>query len=206
MSVAIYMEGGGEKRGGTRAELRQGMEVFLAEIKDACRARRWHWKLVCCGPRNEAYRHFQNARAIRDHGIVVLLVDSEDPVGASSCSEHLSVRDAWDLGGVGEDAIHLMVQTMEAWIVADPDALGRYYGQGFQVNALPPRRNVEEVSKHEIAQALDRASQRTSKGKYQKIGHAKHLLQCIDPMTVRQRCPHCERLFETLLRLVRPLD
>ena len=206
MNVAIYMEGGGERRGGSRAELRQGMEVFLAEIKNACRARRWHWKLVCCGPRNEAYRHFRNARANRDPGIVVLLVDSEGPVGASSCAGHLAARDGWDLGRVGEDAIHLMVQTMEAWIVSDPDALGRYYGQGFQMGALPRRRNVEEVSKHDIAQALDRASQGTSKGKYQKIGHARHLLQRIDPMTARQRCPHCERLFETLLCLMRTAD
>lgn len=56
MSVAIYMEGGGDS-GGSRAELRRGMEVFLTEIKDACRERKMRWKLVCCGSRNDAYRN-----------------------------------------------------------------------------------------------------------------------------------------------------
>ena len=34
---------------------------------------------------------------------------------------HLTARDGWDLDGVDEDMIHLMVQTMEAWIVAGGD-------------------------------------------------------------------------------------
>ena len=149
MSVAIYMEGGGDSgdNGGSRAELRRGMEIFLTEIKEACRERNRRWKLVCCGSRNDAYRGFQNARARRDADIVVLLVDSEGPVGGLSCSAYLAKRDRWALDGVCEDAIHLMVQTMEAWIVADPDALSAYFGQGFQANALPRRPNLEEVEK-----------------------------------------------------------
>ena len=205
MSVAIYMEGGGDN-GGSRAELRRGMEIFLTEIKDACRERNRHWKLVCCGSRNDAYRGFQNARARRDADLVVLLVDAEGPVGGLSCSAYLTKRDRWALDGVCEDAIHLMVQTMEAWIVADPDALSAYFGQGFQANALPRRPNLEEVEKVDIARALDRATQRTSKGKYHKIRHVRRILQSVEPMAVRRRCPHCERLFEKLLRLVRSPD
>ena len=159
MNLAIYMEGGGGKRGSSRAELRQGMEVFLAEIKDACRVRRWHWKLVCCGSRNEAHRQFQNARTNRNAGLVVLLVDSEGPVGAWSYSAHLTARDGWGLDDIDDDVVHLMTQTMETWIVADSDALGRYYHQGFYRNALPRRPDLEEVSKIDIAQAQDRASQ-----------------------------------------------
>ena len=58
MNLAIYMEGGGDGKN-TKSALREGMEVFLAEIKNACRARNWHWKLVPCGSRNEARRRFQ---------------------------------------------------------------------------------------------------------------------------------------------------
>ena len=100
--------------------------------------------------------------------------------------------------------VHLMVQMMETWIVADPDALKAYYGQGFRANTLPRHQNLEEVSKRNIEQALDRATHGTQKEEYHKIKHAKDLLQRIDPMTVREKCPHCERLFDTLLRLIDP--
>ena len=203
MNFAIYMEGGG-RTAGSRAKLRQGMEVFLTEIRRACAARNWHWRLVCCGGRDEAYKGFQNACANGDAGIVVLLVDSEDPVRAANPSDHLTARDRWDLGGVDDDAVHLMVQTMEAWIVADPDALGAYYKQGFVMDALPRHPNLEDVDKSDLAEALDRATRKTRKGKYHKIHHARELLQCIDPARVRRRCHHCDRLFETLLRLVGP--
>ena len=92
---------------------------------------------------------------------------------------------------------------METWIAADPDTLKEYYGRGFRKNALPSRKNLEEVTKERIAEALNRATQKTQKGKYHKIQHARHLLERMDAMTVRKRCPHCERLFETLLHLIR---
>ena len=205
MNVAIYMEGGGP-RAGSRAELRQGMDEFLAEVKEACRARSWNWRLVCCGARKEAYKRFRNARANRDAGIVVLLVDSEGPVGVSTSAGHLAARDGWDLDGVDDDFVHLMVQTMEAWIVADPDALGAYYGRDFRKNALPRQQNLEDVSKRDVAKALDRATRHSQKGRYHKIRHARHLLQRIDPAAVRRRCRHCARMFEILLRRVRPAD
>lgn len=195
------MEGGGPKPN-SHALLRQGMDAFLAEIKDACRKKRWNWKLVCCGTRDETYKHFENERANSDDSIVVLLVDSETRVDMSAPAAHLAAHDQWDFQGVDDDVIHLMVQTMETWIVADPDALRAYYGQGFRGNVLPRHQNLEEVNKSDIGQALNLATQGTQKGKYHKIKHARELLQLINTMTVRERCPHCERLFETLLQLI----
>ena len=43
MNVAIYMKGDGQGRD-SKAATRQGMDTFLAEIKEACRNRRWRWK------------------------------------------------------------------------------------------------------------------------------------------------------------------
>lgn len=202
MSVSIYMEGGGQGKD-SKAAIRLGMDMFLTEIKHACRERNWHWKLVCCGPRNNAYEHFRHEFLNGDSKIVVLLVDSEMRVDALTPSDHLATRDGWDFQGVDDDMIHLMVQTMETWIVADSNTLEEYYGNGFRKNILPPRQNLEEVSKNDIEQILERATQRTQKGKYHKIRHVRHLLQLMDPMIVRQRCPHCERLFEKLLHLIR---
>ena len=194
------MEGGGD-RANSKAMLRQGMEAFLDEIKEAFRQKQWRWKLVCCGGRNEAYKRFMNARTNGEAEIVVLLVDSEESPSASTPSDHLRERDGWDFEGIGDATIHLMVQTMETWIVADPEALNSYYGSRFQANSLPRRENLEEVSKREVANALDRATQNTQKGRYHKIRHARQLLEQIDPARVRQRCPHCRRLFDILLDL-----
>ena len=201
MNLAIYMEGGGDGKD-SKAALRQGMEGFLAEIKEACRSRKWHWKLVCCGSRQEAYKGFRNGRTRDDAGLVVLLVDSEAPVRETP-KGHIASRDRWNLHGVDDALVHLMVQIMETWIVADPNALEGYYRQGFRRNALPRHPDLETVTKEDIATGLERATTETTKGSYHKIKHARHLLQLIDPATVRQRCGHCDRLFTTLLDSIR---
>ena len=149
-------------------------------------------------------QRFQDARANGDTEILVLLVDSETQVDVPAPTAHLAARDGWNFHGADGDTIHLMVQTMETWIVADLDALKDYYGQGFRGNVLPRRQNLEVVSKRNIEQVLGRATQGTQKGKYHKIKHARELLQRIDPMRVREKCRYCERLFETLLRLIDP--
>ena len=195
-SVEIYMEGGGDRRNG-KERLRLGMDAFLSEMKGMARSRSTRWRLVLCGGRNQAYRAFVEAcRSDRD-GIFVLLVDSEGPVN-SSPRAHLAARDGWNLSEVADNQIHLMVQVMETWIIADPEALAAYYRQSFQANALPAADDLETVGKNEVAAALDRATERTQKGRYHKIHHAAALLACIDPAKARARCRHCERLFTTL--------
>lgn len=105
--VAIYMEGGGNKANG-RAALRQGMDAFLDPLKEAARAKEIHWKLICCGSRDEALRGFRNALRDGDDGIVVLLVDAEGPVKKKPRA-HLHARDHWHLTDVDDSAVHLMV-------------------------------------------------------------------------------------------------
>ncbi len=95
-----------------------------------------------------------------------------------------------------------MVQTMEAWIVADPDALADFYGQNFQARALPQTANLETVPKREIANALKNATQGASKGEYHKIQHIQRLLSSLNPDKVRKRCPSCAWLFEFMRALI----
>ena len=194
-AIAIYMEGGGGGKG-TRVALRRGMDGFLGKLKDVARAKGWRWRLVCCGGRDAAFRAFGNAYSNGSDALVVLLVDSEGPVDVSPRA-HLT-RDGWNLSGVADNQIHLMVQVMETWIIADPGALATYYGQRFQESALPAADDLETVAKNEVAAALDRATERAQKGRYHKIHHAAALLACIDPARARARCRHCERLFATL--------
>ena len=92
---------------------------------------------------------------------------------------------------------------METWIVADPEALAAYYGQGFRADALPARQDLEAESKEAVARALETATRGTRKGEYRKIRHASDLLKSIDPTRVRRRCARCERLFNELDPMVR---
>ena len=81
-----------------------------------------------------------------------------------------------------------MVQCMEAWILADPDALDRFYGQKLKKAKLPARTNLEEESKLDIYSKLEAATKDTQKGSYGKIRHASELLGKIDPKKVAARC------------------
>jgi hypothetical protein len=124
-------------------------------------------------------------------------VDSETAVAALPRA-HLQQRDGWNLNAAQEDQVQLMVQCMEAWLVADPEALAKYYGQKFNPNPLPKRTNLEEEPKAQIYAALEAATRKTLKLSYHKIRHASELLRRISPKKVRNRCPRCERLFRVL--------
>ena len=199
-SSAIYMEGGGKGKS-SKAALRQSMDEFLREIKESARAKAWHWRLVPCGSRNEAFKSFRRAYREKKDSKVVLLVDSECPVIGTPRS-HVIDRDNWNLTGISDEFIHLMIQTMESWIVSDPEALSKYYGQRFRPNAIPAGSNLERVNKADIYKALETATMLTVKGSYFKIKHARDLLQLIDPHKVRRKCPSCNRLFKYLIELI----
>jgi len=194
-AVTIFMEGGGLGLA-TKNRLRRGMDAFLRDPRQAAGARSWRWQLVCCGDRGRAFKAFEREVKRGEPGLVVLLVDSEDPVTADTFREHLERRDGWTIDFAPGDRVHLMVQTMETWIVADRTALKDYYGEGLDESELPGSDDLEAAST--VGKALERATRSTGKGEYRKIGHASDLLRRIDPETVRRRCPACRRLFETL--------
>ena len=199
-SIAIYMEGGGKGRD-TKVALRQGMDMFLNPLKEAARNKSWHWKLFPRGSRNEAFRSFEHAFKNNEARIIILLVDAEGPV-KTSVRAHLKSRDKWNLDFTTNDNVHLMIQTMETWIVADVAALTDYYGQNFQQSALPLTSELEAISKSEITRSLKRATKPTQKKEYHKIRHASEILKRIDSSKVRQRCQSCERLFNTVLQAI----
>jgi len=87
---------------------------------------------------------------------------------------------------------------METWIIADGDALARFYGDDFGKGKLPTTVNLEEVSKAEINCILKAATKHTQKKEYHKLKHGSVLLKKLDPATVSARCPSCATLFTTL--------
>jgi hypothetical protein len=200
--IRIYIEGGGDSKD-TKARLRRGFSGFFKELVQVACSKKIKWNITVCGSRNNAFRDFKNALPDHPNAFIILLVDSEAPVTQPPW-EHLKSRDNWDApAGVDETHCYLMVQTMEAWFMADIDTLKKFYGQGFKENAIPRKSNVETIEKDLLERSLKAASCDTkSKGEYQKIQHASKLLEILDVDKVRKASSECERLFTTLTELM----
>jgi hypothetical protein len=189
--IAIYVEGGGDGAQ-QKASLRRGFDSLFGPWKDRARSKRLAWKVVCAGDGRAAFEAWRHSLATAGPLRSALLVDSEGPLaghGVSARCEHLSRR-GWDLVGTPAENVHLMVQCMEVWIVADPDAVQRFYGQGILANALSRRQDLEQEPKADLFRQLEHATRPTQKGRYHKIRHASELLAVLDPKRIALRCAH----------------
>ena len=197
MTTRLYVEGGGDRKP-LRTECRQAFREFLRKAGLAGRLPR----IFASGGRQQAYDDIRHAlRASRDGDFVVLLVDSEGPIATDAERwRHLKDRDGWDKpAGTTDDQVHLMVQCMEAWFLADRAALTGYFGDGFNENSLPRRAAVEEVSKQDLERGLNAATRNSrTKGAYHKGRDSFALLADLDPDKVADASPHAKRFLEAL--------
>jgi hypothetical protein len=88
---------------------------------------------------------------------------------------------------------------MEAWFLADRDALIEFYGPEFLADSLPGQANIEQIPKRSLVPKLNHASRKSSKGKYHKAKHGFALLTLINPQKLREASPHAGRLFDVLI-------
>ncbi len=197
--VIVYVEGGGDTRA-LQAPLREG----FSKLFERALGGRFRLRVVACGGRQQAFEDFK--RGVRQHrdACCLLLVDSEAQVEAPTKWEHVRRRrgDGWVRpDGVGEAQLHLMVEAMEAWLLADRDALAGYFGQGFNAKKLPQSADLERVEKAVLNKRLDLATSPSRHGVYRKSdGFA--LIGRIDPARLRERCPHAAALLAELARLI----
>jgi hypothetical protein len=194
--IRVYVEGGGD-RSDTKAAIREGFNGFLRPLRELAQQREIRWSLIACGTRRNAFESFKIALVQHPDALNVLLVDSESRVSRPPW-EHLRNEDGWDVAGFSDSQCHLMVHTVEAWLVADPVTLAGFYGQGFLQNALPRRTDVEEIDKETLSRSLDRATRKSQKGAYHKIWHCSDLLKRLVQERVRLRARHCDLLFTIL--------
>jgi Domain of unknown function (DUF4276) len=183
MEIRIYFEG--------NKLLKSGFDKFFSELGTTAREAGCSLELVAArdGPRD--YR-----KAARSHPQAwnILLKDSEQAMPERPA-------DLFRRHGIDPqltDRVFWMVQLMEAWFLADGDALEGYYGNEFQRNAIGDTADVERFPKAEVMDRLQRATRNTTKGEYHKVRHAPYLLEKLNDQRVQARSEHCRILFEAV--------
>lgn len=192
MTLQIYVEGGGD-RAALRSECRRGFSEFFRHAGVA----EGRFRVTACGSREQAFRDFRIALANGQSAL--LLVDSEGPVTVDSVWDHLGARDNWaQPPGATEAHVHLMVQCMESWFLADRQTLARFFGKGFKIKALPgAESDVERISKADVFAGLESAT-KACKARYGKGANSFKILALIDPVRVSGGAPFARRLLDQL--------
>lgn len=177
MEIRVYFEG--------HKDLRIGFERFFSEFGSDVK-----FIPVRSGVSD-------SRKACRTHAQAwnILLKDSEGPLSQKSLKQH-------GIDSKQAKSVFWMVELMEAWFLADPDAVALYYDdEKFSKKAIGKTQDVEKVPKAEVIDRLKRATRQTTKGQYNKVTHAPKLLESIDPDLVKERAVNCRRLFEAIRQM-----
>lgn len=193
----IFVEGG--TKGQLAQKCRQGFARFFEKSGLGQRKPR----IVSCGSRKDAYDDFCHALTkAGDKDVYLLLVDSEAPVtvGADQVWVHVKGRqgDGWDKPATADaDMLHFMVECMENWFMADPQAVESFFGQGFNAEVLPKKKDIESIAKAEAYEALKKATGKLkTKRSYGKGEHSFPLLEKISPARVEASGDFARRVIE----------
>lgn len=194
--VTVYVEGGATDNDLLRTECRKGFQKFAeaAGIQGVSFNSR--------GGRNQAHAAFCTALANRKwDNIILLLVDSEDPIKPGTGKwTHLESRKDNQLQrpeNATDEHVFLMVQCMETWLVADVDAVKKQFGNGFTTAPFKEWKNLEEVPKPTIFDALKRATH-GCKPPYAKGTISFEALGNVSPAKVAAACSHANLFIDRL--------
>lgn len=196
MTVKIHVEGGGDSKE-LQIRCREAFSKLIAKAGFVGRMPR----IKACGGRDRAYDSFCTAAAGPDDYYPMLLVDSEDPVKATTAWGHLNERDGWVRpAGADDDQAQMMVTCMETWILADRETLSNIFGADLQVSALLSEAGLEARSRQEVQQALENATRGCGRDKaYSKGRRSFQVLAEVNPEALRS-LSYFRRFLETLQR------
>lgn len=192
VKVRVYVEGGGDARSGdlaTQARRAFGELIFKATGKRV--------SVIACGPRTQTLDAWKTHREQQPGDLSFLLLDSEGPVrDIERPIEHLKELEKWGFPeDVPSSCVHLMIQVMETWLIADPKALSVVFGRLFDRSKVPKWPNLEQVSKSAIFKTLKEA---TAKKPYAKGAHSFKVLAEVDPAPLQAACPSAKRFFDAI--------
>ena len=201
VEVKLYVEGGGESKK-LRIECRKGFFEFLRKAGLAGSMP----PIVACGSRNNAYESFRTASRMGQ--IALLLVDSETGIDKAFQMGDPSQWKPWrHLGNPKNDRwkkprnaqerdCHLMVQVMETWFLADPEALRSFFKMGsFNEKLHPEGTELETWPKDKVYKAVEKATGGRQSG-YDKGKHSFKLLEMINCNKVTAASPWAKRFVE----------
>lgn len=192
--IKVYFEGGGDARNGKDLQI-EAQEAFHTLIK---RGTNLDVRVVACGGRRTAYERFETAcESLPERP--VLLVDAETDVSDITRPwAHLKARDQWTRPrNATDDHAFLMVQTMEAWLLADPPALAEALGEHFKPEKIPKWPDLERIHKDDLYHALANASS-ACEHTFEKGRHSFAALRSINTAQLEKKCPSAARFFATL--------
>jgi hypothetical protein len=198
VAIRVYVEGGGDDNPGL-SKCRRGFSDFFRKVMPP----RTMPRIIACGGREQAFDRFRTAVERYPDAFCMLLLDSEEPGSpGENAWAFLDRTTEWTRPVKATDEqVHLMVQLMESWFLADKDALVRFYGQGFNLGSLPARSDIDNIAKADVERGLKEATRHTrTKGVYRKA-HGFDILALIDPRAIKRASPdHAGRLFDILRR------
>jgi len=192
--VTIHFEG--------HSNLRPGFHKLFEPHVNHARQQKIRFNLIAGGSRTEAAKDFLRSCRSQPFNVNVLLIDSEGPISDTATAiQSLRSLSFWDGSVVFDnDQVNLMVQAMEAWFIADPQALINHFGRDFNIKALPSPQNAESVSPSDLATAIREGLRNSGRRRYDKVTDGVKLLQLIDRVKVGQNCRHFQRLMDYLSR------
>lgn len=191
MNSTIYIEGGGDSK-----DLHTLCRKGFRKLFEKCEFKDHMPKLVSCGGRESAFKHFQTAHANKTKSdYVAMLIDSENILkDLNDTWNHLKERDGWDKPpGSENDQVLFMTTCMETWIIADRDALAKHYGGDLQESALPSLVKLESRSRQEIQDSLSHATRNCSNA-YKKGKRSFYVLENLSPDKLELHLPSFARV------------
>ncbi|MDE7168578.1 MAG: DUF4276 family protein [Mucispirillum sp.] len=205
--VKIFVEGGGNNNTYLKSQCHKAFKSFFEKAGLDNRLPR----VIASGGRTNAYYDF--CKSVKNKENAFLLIDSEDIINDrfdignnnnqdGSPWEHLNNTRENRLTkptGVSDKQCHLMVTSMETWLLADVNALSKYFGKNFNTASLPRHNNLERIDKNNVLDAINKAAKDTVKKKYEKGRDSFCILGMIDPALVQEKSPWAKRLIKTLL-------
>lgn len=190
----LFVEGGGDSES-LHTECRKGFRTFLerAGLKGKMP------RIVSCGGRRQAVDKFLHSINMGEDAF--LLIDSEGKVSKELISTEFLSQEFKEFEGKQDlsDKCHLMVECMEAWFLADTEALGKYFNPGFDQNKLPKHQSIESISKENLYKSLKECTKLTkTKGEYSKGQHSFKILALINPQLVSEASPWAKKFIDSM--------